>query len=115
MAKLTLKLNLFGALTQAFATQAADGWPSVEGAVRPATPREVDQYRAELDRSKDATRTQAEFFARHLKTWDVEGEDGAPMPITAESLMALPYPVWRQLQAVVLGAGGGEVLGNGPR
>lgn len=115
MAKMTLKLNPFGALMQAFATQPADGWPAVEGTVRPATPREVDQYRGELDRSKDATRTQAEFFAAHLKTWDVCGEDEAPLPITPEALLALPFPVWRQLQAVVLGAGGGEVLGNGPR
>ncbi len=115
MAKLALKLSPSGVLTQAYATQAVGGWPPVEGTVRPAMPREVEKYRDDLGRSKDPAGTQAEFYARHVSTWDVCGEAGEPLPVTAESLLALPFPVWVQLEAIVLGSGGGEVLGNGSR
>lgn len=115
MSQLKLKLGTAGALEQAFETREADGWPAVTGTVRPALPREVEANREALAKSKDAVGTQAEFYARHLKSWDVCGDDGAPLPVTAEAVAALPYPVWLQLDRIVLGSGGGEVLGNGGR
>jgi hypothetical protein len=33
---------------------------------------------------------QAEFFVAHIADWNLEGDDGATLPITVESLYSLP-------------------------
>ena len=114
--KLTL---LNDTITRAFRTvENDDGWPVVAGEVRPAMPREVSAYskrRTDAQTAKNTDledRVRAEFYARHVRAWDVLGVDGLPAPVTPEAMLALPYPVWLQLEAIVVGFTGGDVAGK---
>ena len=108
-----LKLTNSG-LVAPFATEPDCGFPAVTGTVRPPTPTEVADYRDQCAglRGAKLARAQAEFFARHVRTWDVEGEDGAPAPVHPGSMLALPFPVFAQLERVVIEAGGTDAPGN---
>ncbi len=114
------KLRLLSdTFTRPFATKPGDddNWPVVTGLVRPAMPREVSAYaqrRTEAKTGEADDRVRCEFYARHLKTWDVEGDDGQPMPISAVTVACLPYPVWVQLEQIVLGFAGADLAGVSP-
>ena len=111
------KLRLLGdTITRPFATKdGGDGWPVLAGEVRPAMPREVSAYakrRAEAKTGDADDLARAEFYARHVKAWDAEGDGGGPLPVTAAAMLALPYPLWLQLEDIVLGFRGPEVVGK---
>ena len=111
------KLRLLSdTVTRPFATVSGDGgWPVLAGEVRPAMPREVSAYakrRAEAKTGDADDVARAEFYARHVRAWDAEGDAGGPLAITAATMLALPYPVWLQLEDIVLGYRGGDVAGK---
>lgn len=90
----------------------SSGWPVVTGQVRPAMSREVGTYTRLRDEAKtpeSQDRVRCEFYARHIKAWDAEGDDGQALPITAVTVACLPYPVWLQLEDIVLGFTGSGV------
>jgi hypothetical protein len=107
-----------GMLTRRWAIDAsAAGWGILGGTMQPATSREVRQFRADVAEARqrsplDAYAVECKFFASHLKTWNVNGEDGKPAPITADTIAMLPVPFWEQLDAVVLGYTAEPALGN---
>lgn len=71
---------------------AVENGPALTGTYRPATPAEVDAYRAELAAARpgaDREKVRAEFLAAHLTGWDAEGRAG-PVPPTAENLGRIP-------------------------
>ncbi len=98
-----------GTLVLPFETEPAGPWPAIAGTYRPATPQEVAEYDGRLvaaasPREKVAVKNA--FFATHLVSWNVESAGGQAAAITPESVAALPYPVWGQLEKVVLGYAG---------
>ena len=110
------RLTLLGAsVTRGFATRdLGDGQPVLSGEVRPAMPREVSAFIKRQTDAKpgDEDKVRADFYARHIKEWDAAGADGAPAPVTADNVLALPYPIWVQLENVVLGFAGSAVAGK---
>jgi len=85
------------------------------GEVRPAMPREVSAYAKRRMDSKNGEAedlVRAEFYARHVKAWDAEGDAGGPLAVSVAAMLALPYPVWLQLEDIVLGHSGESVLGK---
>jgi hypothetical protein len=105
-------------VTRPFETAEKGGWPAVSGTVRPPAPREVRAYfdRCAAEKTGEGlARVQAEFYAGLVKSWDVaDGEDAdAPaVAVTAETVGALPFPVFDQLEGICLGYLGGDLLGN---
>ena len=104
-------------LTRPFATKDNGGWPVLAGEVRPAMPREVSAYAkrridAKTGEAEDIVR--AEFYAKHVRSWDAEGDAGGPLAISAATMLAMPYPVWLQLEEIVLGFAGDAVAGKSP-
>ena len=94
-----------------------DGRPPLTGRVRPAMTQEITAY---FKRRKDAAarsgeaedKVRAEFYARHLKEWDAANPDGTPLPVTAAAVFALRYSVWLQLEDIVLGFAGADIVGK---
>lgn len=108
------RLTLLGeTVTRAFATRdLGDGQPVLTGEVRPAMPREVTAFvKRQTEAKADEDRVRADFYAAHVKTWDAS-DCGTAAAITAENMLALPYPIWVQLENVVLGFSGGAVVGK---
>ena len=110
------RLTLLGAtVTRAFATRdLGDGQPVLTGEVRPAMPREVSAFiRRQTDaKPGDEDRVRADFYAAHVREWDAAGADGAPAPVTADNVLALPYPIFVQIENIVLGFAGSVVAGK---
>ena len=111
------KLRLLNdTVTRPFATVSGnDRWPVVTGQVRAAMPREVTAFTKAVTDAKtpDAEdRIRCEFYARHVKAWDVEGDDGQPIPVTPVTIACLPYPVWLQFEDIVTGFRGSVVVGK---
>lgn len=107
-----------------FATRPAGQWPPLTGVVRPASVREVRAHDARCGdvRAKLGTlgvgqpvdhdaveaelvQLQAAFYASRLLSWNV---DAAVGPAT---VAALPWELFRQIDAVVAGTAG-LLLGN---
>ena len=108
------RLTLLGeTVTRAFATRdLGDGQPVLTGEVRPAMPREVTAFvKRQTEAKADEDRVRADFYAAHVKAWDA-ADGGTAAAVTAENMLALPYPIWVQLENVVLGFSGGAVVGK---
>lgn len=87
----------------------------LRGTVRPATVTELREQAAAEAACRDAaarTKCEAEFYARHIKTWEVVDEADQPLPVTAESIASLPPEVYHQLFSVVSGACGDALVGK---
>ena len=112
------RIVLDDTVTDSFSTRdLEDGRPPLAGQVRPAMTPEITAY---FKRRKDAAarsgeaedKVRAEFYARHIKEWDAAGHDGAPVPVSAAGVLSLRYSVWLQLEDIVLGFAGGDVVGK---
>jgi hypothetical protein len=109
------KLRLIDAtVLRTFETLPTGDWPTVEGDVRPAMPREVSKADLEIAMAKpeDRDMAKAKFYARHIVAWDVEMREGEIAPITPESILSLPHPVWNQFGDIVAGYSGAKIAGN---
>jgi hypothetical protein len=102
-----------GTLVLPFKTESRGAYPAMSGTYRPATPTEVTEYNAKLAAVSDpAERVRAKnaFYATHLKSWDVVCDDDVtPATLDGLNIGALPFPVWAQLDDVVLGYMGAVV------
>lgn len=109
------KLQLLdNTITREFVIKGGGQWPDVTGQVRPLMPREATAFEAKLVAAKPEGRDEihAALYAKHIREWDVTAADGSPVAVTAESLLALPMPVWSQLEDIVFGYSGARVVGN---
>jgi hypothetical protein len=101
-----------------FATAAVGNIPPLTGTVEVMTAGEWREYTADFAEKRKAGLAphvvQAHLYARQIKTWDFYGEadDAEPLPVTPESVLALPADVFDQLADVMTGSVG-VVSGNG--
>jgi hypothetical protein len=81
-------------------------WPGVPfiGTVRPATGPEVQAYIRSVRDAKDPTAQRCEFYARHLKSWNLPG------PPTAANVARVPAAVFAQLDGIVCDGVGCEMI-----
>jgi hypothetical protein len=49
-------------------------------------------------------------MVRLVESWDLQGDDGRPVPITEEALDGVPVPVLRRICQEIFADGGGDVL-----
>jgi hypothetical protein len=54
--------------------------------------------------SEEALSAQADVLALSIITWDLEGEDGKPMPITKESVADLPISIRNPIYMAIMEA-----------
>lgn len=77
----------------------------LEGHVRPPTRKELrDFYKATAKPGADVERTEAEFYAAHVKGWNLDA------PPTAEAVLNLPAPLFAALDRVVCDLEGCELV-----
>lgn len=51
------------------------------------------------------------WLVRVIESWDIEGDDGKPLPVTLESVKSVPIPVLNSIIAAVY-ADDGEAVGE---
>lgn len=83
-----------------------DVWPGVPfaGTVRPPTGPEVQAYVRSLRDAKDPTARRCEFYAAHIKTWNL------PEPPSAATMARLPAAVFALLDGIVCDQLGCEMI-----
>ena len=90
-----------------FQTEPVAGRPAIVGTVCILTSEEIDRFhrgeKAELAKGKTEVFAWATLIARHVRAWNVDGEDGTPLPITPETVLLIPYPEQTQLREIVTG------------
>jgi hypothetical protein len=69
-------------------------WPEVHFEYRPALQVQANDYLTRPRRNgEEATAADVELVARHLVRWDATAEDGALLPIKADTLRGIWQPV----------------------
>lgn len=104
-------------LTVPFTTRPVGDVPALTGTVEVISAGQWREHLADFAERKASVppaQIEAEFYAKHLKSWDFYEDDKAesPLPITAANVRALPAVVFDQLDDIIRGTAG-TVSGNG--